>query len=252
MPELVLSNTTTFFSGKIERVFKLARKLGFKYLEIIPYRWTDLAQILTLEKKYGVQVAGIHMPQWWQKPKLDLFTPLWALYLGGAVKNPALNIARGLSRIGREFYLLFHTNLAREAGSDFQRIAEQYHVVLENMPGETAHNPISVFDTNHFRYTMKKRPGLNMIDAYQTIKPEIIHISYDHLPMLHALPDEAEQDELKKMLARHKPKYIVLETNPWVSAKKGKLILEKIIEESKTLRLRSGNKKEILPELVEG
>ena len=64
-PELVLSNTTTFFSGRLENVFKKAKKHGFKYLEILPYRWTNPAEVLNLEKKYQIQVVGIHLPQWW-------------------------------------------------------------------------------------------------------------------------------------------------------------------------------------------
>ena len=67
-PELVLSNTTTFFTGRMESLFKKAKKYGFKYLEIVPYRWTTPEEILALEKKYQIQVAGIHMPLWWNKP----------------------------------------------------------------------------------------------------------------------------------------------------------------------------------------
>ena len=50
--ELVLSNTTTFFGGNIEAIFKKAVKHGFKYIELVPYRWVTPEQVIGLEKEY--------------------------------------------------------------------------------------------------------------------------------------------------------------------------------------------------------
>lgn len=220
LPKLVLSNTTTFFSGKIERVFQKAKKHGFQYLEIVPYRWTSPDEVLRLEQKYQIQVVGIHMPEWWDKPTFDLRTPLWAIYLGNGKHSPALRLAEKLKTLGRDFYLLFHSDVAAAMGEVFQKLSSRFHTVLENVPGEPVHNPISVFDPGHFG------PGIPQL------KPEIIHISYNHGLFPHTLPNKREQAELQEMLKIYKPRYIVIETNPLVSVKKAKQIIENLTSQA--------------------
>jgi hypothetical protein len=125
-PELVLSNATTFFSGNIENLFKLAKKHGFRYLEIIPYRWTTAAQLANLSEKYGLQIAGIHLPVWWNKPqKKKLFTPLFHLYIGSVQTNPGLQIAK---TIKPDPYLLIHENVKAELGT--QKFAELPELIM--------------------------------------------------------------------------------------------------------------------------
>lgn len=256
MIELVLSNTTSFFSGNIENLFKNARRYGFKYVEILPYRWVSPQQILKLEKQYGVETAGIHMPVWWnktlwqhmarQKNFLNAFFPIfWQIYLGDAQHNPGLALASALSR--RRPYVLFHTNVVEDMGAKFDEIARRFHTVIENIPYHRDHdeffwNPIAVkkemerrgltvgqvFDAGHFNQSRIDRPDLNLEETYSTAKPEVIHISYNS-ESIHILPNEKEQAELKKLLAIHRPRYITLETNPLVSIQKGKLLLEKIL-----------------------
>ena len=145
MPDLVLSNTTSFFSGNIEQVFKNAKKYGFKYVEIVPYRWITAQQILSLQKKYGVTVAGIHLPVWWdaslrqilrEKPGAleKLFSCIFQVYLGDAKTSPGLKIAKALAYL--DPYVLIHSNLALEMGPEFENITSQFRVVVENIASE--------------------------------------------------------------------------------------------------------------------
>src|SRR3990167_9406600 len=210
MPDLVLSNTTSFFSGNIEQVFKNAKKYGFKYVEIVPYRWITAQQILSLQKKYGVTVAGIHLPVWWdaslrqilrEKPGAleKLFSCIFQVYLGDAKTSPGLKIAKALAYL--DPYVLIHSNLALEMGPEFENITSQFRVVVENIA------------------------CLDALATYQLVTPEVVHISYNSR-FNHLLPDEKEQEELRAMLRLHKPKYLVIETNPLVSIKKAKKLLD--------------------------
>lgn len=261
--KLVLSNATTFFTGSIEAVFKKAKKHGFQYLEIIPYRWTTTKQILNLEKQYQIEVVGIHLPLWWNKSlkqviqnyKLNKlmslmilpFMIMWNFYLGGGENNPSLKIAEALqTKHGRKPYLVVHTNLIPEI-KNFNALARKFDVAIENFPGGAAHaqnliNPISikqnyktnelnakiVFDSGHYKITTTKLPNLtNIIDAYKTVKPEILHIGYKSY---HILPDKNEYAELKQMLLLHSPEYIVIETNPLVSVNKARQMFEALLQ----------------------
>ncbi len=241
-PELVLSNTTTFFSGNLEKVFRKAKKYGFKYLEIIPYRWTTPYEISSLEKKYNIQVAGIHMPLYWQgNPKPSVFDFIFGLYLGGAAKSPGRAITESLS--SRKPYLLLHVNVADEMGDQFETTAKQFHVLLENIPYQKKcpqyyWDPDAlqskfkdqaglVFDPGHYHQIPANVAHLDILDLYRKISPEVIHISYHS--KFHLLPNQKEQVELKQILQIRRPQYIVIETNPWVSVKKGKKMLEEIL-----------------------
>ncbi|OGE75981.1 MAG: hypothetical protein A3C85_00780 [Candidatus Doudnabacteria bacterium RIFCSPHIGHO2_02_FULL_48_21] len=252
MPDLVLSNTTSFFSGNIEQVFKNAKKYGFKYVEIVPYRWITAQQILSLQKKYGVTVAGIHLPVWWdaslrqilrEKPGAleKLFSCIFQVYLGDAKTSPGLKIAKALAYL--DPYVLIHSNLALEMGPEFENITSQFRVVVENIasefgPEKILWDPITikkelgkrgikglVFDPGHFGQSARNIPGLDALATYQLVTPEVVHISYNSR-FNHLLPDEKEQEELRAMLRLHKPKYLVIETNPLVSIKKAKKLLD--------------------------
>lgn len=256
-PELVLSNATTFFSGRLENVFKKAKKHGFKYLEILPYRWTTPEEILALEKKYQIQVVGIHLPQWWSgslrqiiKKQSKIYEQLLSLagdlFVGSVVKNPSLKIAEILKKQNRDFYLLFHANLVWQARSEFLKLTKQFAAAIENIPYHKKYplvywDPLKIkeaypaiqiaFDIGHFETVPNFASKL--LETYAQIKPAIIHISYGNFPP-HILPNQKQQAELKEMLQIHQPKYIVLETNPLVSVKRGKKFLEKIIESTPT------------------
>ncbi len=261
MPELVLSTSTSFFFGGIQAAFRNAQKYGFKYLEIVPYRWTRPETILALEKTFGIAVAGIHLPGWWQKTLWQAFrdspdilekalVPLWYFSLGNASQNPGLALAEALE--ARRPYLLLHSNVVEEMRGAFPSFAKTYRVVVENIPvfrrspsrrfywdPLEIHRTIRdqgltaglVFDIGHLRQTRKLLPEINLLEMYQETRPEIIHISYNSNG-IHTLPDKPEQIELIALLKIHQPKYIVLETNPLVNIKRGKELLEKIIEES--------------------
>ncbi len=267
-PELVLSNTTTFFSGNIESVFRKAKKHGFKFLEILPYRWTTPEQILRLTKKYDIQIAGIHMPEWWNMPLLEvvkrkggilqkILTFVWNIYLGAGVKNSGLKIAEAVGQNQQNYspYVLFHPNLVLEMGDAFDPITKRFHTVVENLPyhkndnvTDFHWNPVTiqrnmqkrglatgiVLDAGHFMQTIERQPklGLNIIQTYQQIRPEIVHISYNN-GALHTLPNEKEQADLIQMLRIHSSRYIVIETNPLINAGSAKTLLDEIIQASK-------------------
>src|SRR3989344_3986847 len=215
-PELVLSNTTTFFTGRMESLFKKAKKYGFKYLEIIPYRWTTPEEILALEKKYQIQVD-----------------------LGAAANSPGLAIAKALAE--RKPYLLLHADLMDQMGNQVRTLSEQFHVLAENVPyqknapryyWDPAAIPSQfqtglVFDPGHYKKSALIVPGLDILEAYRKTAPEVVHISYKDRQ--HTLPNKGEREELRQMLSIHYPRYLVLETNPWVSVKKGKILLEELI-----------------------
>lgn len=258
-PELVLSNTTSFFFGGIKAAFQNAQKFGFKYLEIIPYRWTTPAEILQLEQQYGIQVIGIHLPVWWQHSLADelkrqtsvlgkFFTFVWQFYLGAGVKSPALQIVKALRE--REPYVLFHTSVVAEMGKTITQIAQKFHLVIENVPYEAGlpnffWNPVEILktfqnqglktdvllDLGHFHQSMRRLPKLDLFETYRQTRPEVIHISYNSHG-IHLLPDQKEQTELVTLLKIHSPRYIVLETNPLVSIKRGKALLEKLIAQA--------------------
>lgn len=220
-PELVLSNTVTFFSGSLEKFFKTAQRLSFKYAEIVAYRWTTPEEILSLEEKYAIQVVGIHMPQWWSKRKWNLLMPIWEFYLGSGEKNPGPKIAGALSKRGRNPYLLFHSNVAREMGeSKFREFASSFNLVVENIPGddpaEIQKKSALVYDPGHYGKTLINLPS----------SPEVLHISYTPF---HILPNLKQRQELAEFIQNYQPRYVVIETNPWISVMKGKLILEKIL-----------------------
>ncbi len=260
-PELVLSNTTSFFLGGMPALFRNAKKYGFKYVEIIPYRWTTPKQILDLAKKYDIQIAGIHMPTWWNQSMGQelrrregilekFFALIFNFYLSGAEKNPWRQIMRALAP--QNPYLLIHTNVVYEMEGEFDETAKTFHVAIENIPFSSHRqlefywNPVKinqemnarglttsnlVFDVGHFDQTRKKLPSLDLLEIYRQISPEVIHISYNSRG-IHLLPNKKEQEELKTLLQIHAPKYIVIETNPLVSIQKAKKLLEGIIEKS--------------------
>lgn len=236
-PELVISNTTTFFSGNLENIFKKAKKNGFKYLEILPYRWTTPAEVLNLEKKYNIQVVGIHLPPAAaQKGFLNkVLSPIWPFYLGSIIGNPALTLVEIFKKMEHDFYIVSHADLIEEILQNLPNL------LMENIPYYKNTDPVFwdpikikklypsakfAFDPGHFE-TTPNYPS-QLLETYQTVKPEVVHISYGNFPP-HVLPNQKEQEELKAMLKIHSPKYIVLETNPLVSVKKGKEILEKLI-----------------------
>lgn len=250
-PELVLSNTTSFFIGGIPAVFKNAKKYGFKYVEIIPYRWTTPSQILNLEKKYGVEVAGIHLTPIWQNSYLEVeaaqpgllrkfFMLLFHFYLNNIRQNPGLAIAKAF--LPRRPYVIFHTALAKAMGAQFDNLTRQINAVVENIPYEENPEPFfwdpraipykQVLDIGHFNQSREKLPELNFLEIYRAAPPEIIHISYNRW-FVHLLPNKKEQEELAAMLKIHAPKYITIETNPLVSIKRAKKLLDQIINESK-------------------
>lgn len=249
MTEIALSNATTFFTGRLEAVFRKAKKHGLKYLEILPYRWTVPEQVLALQKKYGIEVAGLHLPQWWQKTYGQLCRERRGLlekiinlvlqfYLGNAAQSPAWKILAALRP--RRPYVLFHGDLVSQIEpTKFAALQKEHHAVIENvMPSPTAPRrhwdpreikkiaPV-VLDPAHFGAL---RPDLPEISSQ--VRPEIIHIGYEHgFPFYHDLPNAAEQAVLRQILRLSPPRFLVLETYPWVSAKKGIKLLRKIISE---------------------
>lgn len=259
-PELVLSNTTSFFLGGIPALFKNAQKFGFKYVEIIPYRWTRTEQISKFVNLTGIHIAGIHLAQWWnrtfwqelRKPASVLekiFILIWEIYLGGAAKSPAWQIAQNPGQT--KPYVLLHSDIIPEMGwHALKQISSQFRVVIENIPYHSRHprffwdlleinaelkkHDISAglaFDIGHFQETLKSLPNLDLTKIYELAKPTILHISYNG-SFIHTLPNRKEQQELKNLLKLHSPQFITLETNPLISIKKGKELLEKIIKET--------------------
>lgn len=264
-PELVLSNTTTFFGGRIEAVFQKAKQYGFKYVELVPYRWVDPQQAYELSQKYGIEIAGIHLPEWWAKKSLlailrdrsslleKIFDLLWWFYLGAASNNPGLNLTDILlvQKQNPVPYLLFHADVVHELGKAFDKLTRRFPIVIENVlyykkVPEFFWDPLKIrqylddrglragltFDPGHYQYARAQLPSLNLLHTYRKISPEVIHISFDHFPSVHGLPNQQEQKELVQMLQIHAPNYLVLETNPFLSIKKGKKLLEKIINQA--------------------
>jgi len=237
-PQLVLSNATSFFFG-LEKLFKNAKKYGFKYVEIVPYRWTTPEEVKRLVNKYQIRVAGVHLPFIWQSllkaikntPVIQekISYPIVHYYLGAADDSPAAAIAKEFSE--QPPYFVVHSNIATEMGSEkFKYLLESgFHVVIENVPEDRKLAKSGVFDHNHFIQARRRYyPNLDILEAYKQALPEVIHISYDHL-LPAGLPNAREQNELKQLLKIHQPRYIVMETNPLVSIKKGRLLLEKIL-----------------------
>jgi len=238
MSELVLSNTTTFFLGKIENLFRKAKKYGFRYVEIVPYRWITPEQILKLQKKYAVQVAGIHLPVIWNGIDWRFWGLVFQAYLGPAINSPGLTLAEALAK--QNPYVLIHTNVVSEMGPEkFAELCSRFQVAVENVvydpflpenlwnPAKISH-PRRVFDHGHLLQSKLALSGLDIKDIYRKAAPDVFHISYNSR-LNHLLPNREEQAELRTLLAIHKPRYIVIETNPLVSVKKGKLLLEKIL-----------------------
>lgn len=256
-PELVLSNTTSFFIGGIEKTFQKAKKFGFNYLELVTYRWTNPDEILHWREKYGINVGGIHMAQWWDKTLWQeffhlrsflekIFAFVWAFYLGDAAKNPGLKLAEKLPP--NNPYLLIHTNVIADMGWEtFAKLTQRFHVVIENLPYHKTYpqyfwDPLAikqeldkrglhaglVFDHAHFQPTHRQFPTLNLLEIYRQSAPEVLHISYNNFG-IHTLPNKQERDQLVEMLKIHQPRYITIETNPLVSVKKGKRLIEKIL-----------------------
>lgn len=261
-PQLLLSNTTNFFSGKIETTFRNAKKFGFSGLELIPYRWTTPGQVLALEQKYQIQVHGIHLPIWWDEPLLQVlrerigiadkfFSLIWQIYLGSASESPGLGLVESLAKQGRYPYLLIHSNVAARMGNVLSDFAKHYHVVVENIPYHARHDrflwdPVLikntlrqlspktdiVFDGGHFDQTRQAKPELDLLQVYKQAAPEVIHISYNSR-FIHLLPNAQEQKDLEAMLRIHQPKYITVETNPLVSVRKAKRMIEEIVNSIK-------------------
>lgn len=241
MSDLVLSNATSFFSGNLEKLFKNAHKYGFKYVEIAPYRWSKPRQIIDLQKQYGVIVAGIHLPMTsWQntfreelKKKKGLWikftTMLLRFYMGNSTENPGIKIAEDLA--DTKPYFLIHSDIAEQIGGNLAELEKKFHVVIENIPENPNLIKGGVFDHNHFIQSRKLFPSLDIFEAYKQAGPEVIHISYDKGLLPAFLPNDKEQTELKQLLKIYQPKYITIETNPLVSIKKGKLLLEKILNQ---------------------
>lgn len=261
-PELVLSNTTSFFGGNIETVFKNAKRFGFKYLEIIPYAWVSPEEILKLQEKYQVQIAGIHLPPVWKKRTFleafakgqgiisKFFNLIWKIYLGEVESNPGLKLAKILQEKSHKPYLLIHTNIVDELKDEFASITSSFHIVVENIiydedfpefywEPRTAKSllqekriPVGwAFDPAHYLYAIKKFPHLDMLETYKQISPEVIHIGYDNAFIPHLLPNKKERDRLTQMFKIHQPKYVVIESNPLVSIKKARKLLEELINE---------------------
>ncbi|MDP3741378.1 MAG: hypothetical protein Q8R08_03585 [bacterium] len=240
--DLVLSNATTFFSGNIEKVFQKAKKYGFRFLEILPYRWTRTEEILNLEARYNIKVVGIHLPPGKPKNFLEkILNPFWVFYLGRAKQSPGWDIAQAFKRQKRDFYLLCHSDLIAELDN---KLFSDLPIVIENIPyyggkyPEVLWDPIQilqthpqtklVFDPGHFSSTPR---AAKLLQIYPVLQPEAIHIGYNNFPP-HLLPNQKEREELKMMLEIHRPRYIVLETNPLVSVKKGKKILDALIDQT--------------------
>lgn len=258
-PRLVLSSTTSFFFGGIRAAFQNAAKYGFKYLEIIPYRWSDPQKILELQKKYGVKVAGIHLTQWWgrsvwqmlrEKPGFweKLFVLVWQFYLGDSAKNPGWQIAQ---KLDDRPYLVIHADVAAHMGENLKTLARKFNLAIENLQYEPAYPKFYwhaealkkemtaradsqinfVFDPGHFGLKPIPPNTPSLAEAYQILKPEVVHVGY-HNGAYHTLPNPQEQEELKKLLQIHPPRYLVLETNPLVSIQKSKKILENILNQA--------------------
>lgn len=69
-------------------------------------------------------------------------------------------------------------------------------------------------------------------DIYRQVLPNIVHIGYEHgFFFQHDLPNEKEFTALRHLLQIHSPRYLVLETYPWISVKKGKQVMEKLVRE---------------------
>lgn len=237
MLDLVLSNTTSFFSGNLEALFRNAKKYGFRYVEIIPYRWTRPEQILKWQEKYGVTVAGVHLPtaSWdrsaWQefRQARGLWGKFWTLvlrvYLGNAQASPGLKIASALGSP----YVLIHQDVAQQMLEKFTEVTRDFHVVIENIPSQPVLAPRGVFDHGHFNESRRADPSLDIYESYRQAQPEVIHISYNSR-FVHLLPGPQEQEELKRLLKLHQPRYVTIETNPLVSIRKGKNLLSTILK----------------------
>lgn len=237
-PKLVLSSTTTFFTGSMEAVFKKARQHGFRYLEILPYRWTTAAEILALEKKYGIQVAGIHLPLPWEKtfnPFNLAINTITAFYIGAGNLKPGFHIADALS--ARRPYLLFHSDLVWQDKKRFDEAKKTYNAVIENLsekpampprlwdPEQISETSPMIFDPAHYGVGRH-----DLLDKYRKIKPLGIHLAFDHgFPLYHDIPDARETGLVKQMLQIHTPEYLILECYPWTDIAKGKKIMDDLI-----------------------
>ena len=105
-------------------------------------------------------------------------------------------------------------------------------MVIENIPDDPQLAKNGVFDHNHFIQARQRYyPHLNIFEAYRQAQPEVIHISYDNL-LPAGLPNQKQQEELKELLKIHQPQYITIETNPLVSIRKAKQLLDQIIKEA--------------------
>lgn len=231
-PELVLSNTTTFFGGNIEAVFKKARRLGFKFLELLPYRWNTPEQIYNLSQEYGIRVAGIHLPPSWEKEGNGLFGKVWNFYLGPAKSNPGLALAEMLTE-GKQTpapYVLFHADLIEKVPGELRaNFQNNFRLAIENVPGVPVKAPITIFDPSHYLLSPHRQQEKDIVEIYRQLEPEAVHISFDYPPQLHTLPKIEEQKTLARMLKAHKPRYIVIETNPAVNVKKAKALISDIL-----------------------
>lgn len=229
-PELVLSNTATFFSGNIEAIFKKARAAGFKLLELLPYRWNTPEQIYNLSREYELGIAGIHLPPSWDKEKTSMFNKLWDFYLGGAKTSPGLQLAQILNEDKQNPYVLLHADLADKIPpAEMAALQRDFRLGIENVPENALESPIMIFDPSHYLRSPHRHPETDIAEIYRQLQPETVHISFDYPPQLHTLPRVEEQKALARMLKAHRPRYIVIETNPAVNVRKAKRLLSDII-----------------------
>lgn len=234
-PELVLSNTTTFFRGNIEAVFKKAKKHGFRFLELLPYRWNTPEQIYNLSREYGIEIAGIHMPPLREKEKTGFFDQLWNFYLGSAEAGPGIPLAELLIEAKQNPvpYVLFHADLIEKVPQqEREKLQNNLRLAIENVPGKPLQAPLLVFDPSHYLRSPHRRPEQDIAEIYRELAPEVLHISFDYPPLFHTLPKIAEQKALARMLKAHKPRYIVLETNPAVSVKRAKRLIGDLLAQA--------------------
>ena len=127
-----------------------------------------------------------------------------------------------------------------DAGSlELAELKKKYNVVIENIPPlmaktrpewdllEIKKNAPPVMDPAHYGPLRPELP-----DIYRQVLPNIVHIGYEHgFFFQHDLPNEKEFTALRHLLQIHSPRYLVLETYPWISVKKGKQVMEKLVRE---------------------
>lgn len=172
------------------------------------------------------------MPPAWEKAEKGFFNKVWDFYLGPAKSSPGIHLAETLMETKQNPvpYLLFHADLVEQVPPEEQaRLKNNFRLAIENVSRQPLKPPIMIFDPSHYLLSPHRHPEKDIAEIYRQLEPEVLHVGFDYPPLLHALPKPREQRLLLRMLKLWQPRYIVIETNPAVSVKKAKTLLEDIV-----------------------